>query len=148
MGALEVKQKLGQTSLKKRYPLTRQVDLSCGETWRTIIRRIESELSPPVKSEIGNAWFPVLFNSYRREYYVSLDGRIRITLDMAQMVFDQLYSAYPNLTRPSPQPDTVVIEIKGAPEEWNGVKDVAQEFPISVSRNSKYAVGCQAILYI
>lgn len=144
--SLEVKQKRERLSWKARYQLSAPCDLSCGETWRSIISRMMVELPPALKAWVGGGWTPILVNRYRREYFESSDRQVRVTLDFAQTVYDQLLSPYPNLTRSAPQPDTAILEIKGEADAWESIREVANGFPFGVSRNSKYLVGYEAIL--
>ena len=104
-----------------------------------------AELPIWMKAEVGSDSTPVLINRYRREYYVDADGDVRITLDYGQEVYDQRLSPYPNLSRRALSQNTVIIEVKGKIESWERIKGVVSEFPVSVTRNSKYALGFEAI---
>jgi hypothetical protein len=144
-GVFEVKRKLDQVSWKVRYPLTGKYDLEKGPRWASTIPEMMAELPPWMKSEVGADWTPILINRYRREYYVSGERGVRITLDSGQEVYDQRLSAHPNLSRRALSQDTVIIEVKGGIEVWERVKDVVSELPVSITRNSKYTLGFEAI---
>ena len=90
---------------------------------------------------------PTLFNRYQWEYYVSRDGAIRATLDFNQYACDQRFSLRPNLHRPLPIPDTVVIELKALPDAIERLQEVVASFPLPRSRNSKYATGLLAAIF-
>ena len=90
---------------------------------------------------------PSLFNCYQREYYVTFDGAIRATLDSAQYACDQRFSPSPNLVSSLPILNTIIIEIKGAPEEIDRLQEIIGRFPIPRSRNSKYASGLLMALH-
>jgi hypothetical protein len=98
-----------------------------------------------VAARVGNSRTPVLVNRYRREYYVASDGVVRLTLDYSQEVYDQVKSSFPNLTRRTPIPQQLVVEVKGPVHSWDAMSNIISELPVSVSKNSKYAVGFDAI---
>ncbi|MCP4526382.1 MAG: VTC domain-containing protein, partial [Aestuariibacter sp.] len=89
---------------------------------------------------------PTLLNRYRREYYVTPDGAIRVTLDFDQVAYDQRLLPRPNLRARLPIDDTVVIEIKTGQEHAERLRQVVARFPVQRSRNSKYAGGVLAAL--
>ena len=84
---------------------------------------------------------PTLLNQYQREYYVTPDDAIRVTLDFGQVAYDQRFSPRPNLRVRLPITDTVVIEIKAAREQAERLQEIAAQFPVLRSRNSKYVRG-------
>jgi hypothetical protein len=90
---------------------------------------------------------PVLLVRYWREYYVSADRAVRVTLDSDQVAHDQRFSPRPNLRTPLPAADLIAIEIKADHTRAARVQDIVADFPIPRSRNSKYAQGMLAALY-
>jgi len=83
----------------------------------------------------------VLINRYCRRYFASGDGRVRVTLDWNQRVFDQQRRSTPNFERVSNAADSLVVEFKFAPEDHARARRAIQGIPLRLSRNSKYAVG-------
>ncbi len=144
-GVLEVKRKLDQVSWKVRFALAGEYDLENGPRWAAIIPEMMAGLPDWMKAEAGTDSTPVLINRYRREYYEDGERRVRITLDYSQEVYDQRFSPYPNLSRRALSLDTLIIEVKGEVDAWERVKAVVSELPMSITRNSKYALGFEAI---
>jgi predicted alpha/beta-fold hydrolase len=89
---------------------------------------------------------PTLLTRYQREYYATPDGAVRVTLDFAQVAYDQRFSPRPNLRARLPIADTVVIEVKTTQEQAERLPEVVARFPVSRSRNSKYVRGLMAAL--
>ena len=89
--------------------------------------------------------FAILINRYRREYFVSPDGKVRVTLDARQAVYDQRPRPRPNLSRRANLPDTLVLEIKFGRSDRKLGSNMMRGIPIRVSRNSKYVIGVRAI---
>jgi hypothetical protein len=84
---------------------------------------------------------------YRREYYVSADRRVRVTLDLDQAAYDQQLGLRPNLRFRLPVSDLIVIEVKADREHAARVQEIVADFPVPRSRNSKYVQGMLAALY-
>lgn len=146
-GTVEIKRKQNRRSWKVSCPVSRRFDLQGELRWADFVAALASELPVRMIAEMESGWWPVLLNRYRREYYTTLDGEVRITIDYAQELYDQRRSPYPNLTRRTPYPaDTVIVEVKGGASSWERIMEVCSDFPMSVTKNSKYAIGCEAIL--
>ncbi|MFP6654603.1 MAG: polyphosphate polymerase domain-containing protein [Myxococcota bacterium] len=140
---LEVKRRRSGIGWKLAYrvgPLT-----LVGVPWRSIRRRIRAQLSPEATLWLDASPQPVLINRYRRRYFLSRDGRVRLTVDWNQRVYDERISSSPNLTRLANLPDTLVVELKFDRSDRKLANRHAQGIPLRISRNSKYVVGVQAI---
>ena len=94
------------------------------------------------------AYYPtaVLLSGYRREYFCSRDGKIRLTLDREHFAFDQRFGIAPNLTREFSVPNPLVAELKYAVSDKRQGDSVALRMPFRVSRHSKYVVNTSAML--
>ncbi len=143
-GTLELKFKRNRLGWKEnfRIPSLR----IAGEPWSQILRKLRGQL--PVE---GRAWIdahpqPVLVNTYWRRYFVSSDGRVRVTVDEDQQVYDQRFHASPNLTSRANLPDALIVEVKGDSDDYALVGRAIQGIPLRVGRHSKYVVGVQSIL--
>jgi hypothetical protein len=143
-GGLELKGKRNSLGWKRIFPVV-ESPWRPGASWRAIRRNLLASLP-----HLGRLWLeehpiPVLINSYRREYYVSADGLVRVTLDLDQGVWDQRFSPHPNLTRAANLPRCVVVEAKCARGDRDLASRVLQGIPIRVSRHSKYVTGVRAV---
>jgi hypothetical protein len=145
-GVVEVKRKKNSTGWKVACPMDERFDFSQGMKWADFVAKLSAGLPVRMLAEMGSAWWPVLINRYRRDYYVTAGGEIRVTVDSAQELYDQRRTVYPDLSRKVPYPDTVVVEVKAAAGSWDQIKDLCNNFPISITKNSKYGNGCGALL--
>ncbi|MDY7079159.1 MAG: polyphosphate polymerase domain-containing protein [Chloroflexota bacterium] len=139
---LELKLKQNLLGMKKRILLQCKLDLTL--PWVDIMGIIHAEtrfLPPHLFSILQTVNHPTLLNHYQREYYVTPDDAIRVTLDFAQVAYDQRLAPRPNLHIRLPIADTVVIEIKAAQEQAERLSEVVAQFPVGRSRNSKYVNG-------
>ena len=87
---------------------------------------------------------PVILNRYKRKYFISGDGKVRITVDTNLEIYDQRYKPYINVTAKTNIPQTIIVEIKTDRDNRELLSKVINGIPIRVSRNSKYvnAVTC------
>lgn len=116
-----------------------------GDSWTQIRRRMMAQVDPEARHWLGEHPFPVLINRYLREYFVSADERIRATIDIGLVIYDQRYKPVPNLTRRANLAPTIVVEIKFARSDQAYASEIIQGIPIRVSRHSKYMIGVAAI---
>lgn len=82
---------------------------------------------------------PLLFNHYKRDYFVSVCKRFRVTLD-DDMVFIKPHPIK-NFFLDIYKEDFLVVELKYLPEHDNGARHVTEHFPFRLTRNSKYVSG-------
>ena len=142
-GVLEVKHRRNRVGWKESYPVG-ALPLT-GQRWLDIQRKVRDQLEAA-----GRLWFdthpqPVLINRYRRRYFVSADGHVRLTLDWEQRVFDQRRRSTPNFERASNAAESLVVEFKFAPEDHQRASLAIQGIPLRQSRNSKYVVSVQFV---
>jgi hypothetical protein len=143
-GVLEVKRKRNQLGWKLSFPIG-AVELD-KDSWLEIRRKLRAELGDSARTWLDAAPQPVLINRYLRQYFESPGGRVRLTLDREQRVFDQRFSSRPNLTRRANLPDSVVVELKFAPADRALAAQAVQGLPLRLSRNSKYVIGVRSLL--
>ena len=138
-GQLEIKKKFARLGLKETYPFLGDLDLAAC-TWpqfhQALVQGITS--APQEILDSLRALTPVLVNRYQREYYLSMDGRIRLTLDYGTVAYQQGFGLSPNLTHPQPAQGDLVIELKAPKSEHSRIADVLSEFPQRCTANSKY----------
>ena len=136
---LELKYKRNLLGGKKQQLLDCELDWQ--RPFTHLLTTIQNAADPEWQQWLTAASQPTLINRYRREYYVTVDGAIRATLDYNQVAYDQRLSARPNVNKPLVMPDFVVIELKTTPEHIERLQWAIGRFPIPRSRNSKYVNG-------
>ena len=141
---LERKRKRNLLGTKEQMVLACELDLT--SPWAEILATIRTTAGTDWRTLLQTVHHPTLLTSYRRDYYATPDGVVRVTLDYAQAAYDQRLSPRPNLRARIPIADNVVIEIKASPGQEERLQEVAARFPARRSRNSKYASGLQVAL--
>ncbi len=85
-----------------------------------------------------------LINSYQRNYFLSADTRIRLTLDTDLRYFQMGFMGLKPLQHPL---NDAVIELKYKNDDDDLAIEVARDFPFRLSKSSKYAMGISLINY-
>lgn len=142
-GQLEIKIKQAQLGYKKQQRLSLPLSLA-ENNWRIILDRLK-ENSTGKFSALLDTLSPVLINRYQREYYVSADGNVRITLDYDMESFEQPHALKPNIKYKQLARNNVVIEVKAEQEHYQSVANVIAEFPIYTEQHSKYLNGLESL---
>ena len=140
-GQIEIKMKQGQLGYKKNQPILAEIDIA-QLTWVEIIRILQENSAGDFPSLLDNL-APVMINQYRREYYESMDGAIRVTLDYRMCAFEQSFGLSPNLNFEQPLRNNVFIEMKATKNNHKRIADSLAEFPLYCSQNSKYLNGME-----
>jgi hypothetical protein len=139
-GVLELKCRSGRVGWKEYSPIPLTFDLTA-MTWWTWIEQVRTHAKGNMAAELMWRDRPTLLNRYVREYYESVDGQVRVTLDREQTVYEQLTYTAPNLTLCAPTDGWIVIEVKARPDLHRRVSDALSALPLQVEKNSKYVSG-------
>ncbi|MBN1582687.1 MAG: polyphosphate polymerase domain-containing protein [Anaerolineae bacterium] len=141
---LELKERYGLVGAKKRTLLPCSLDMT--RRWHDILSSVRLHAGNEWQGTLLTANQPVLLVCYRREYYVSSDGMVRVTLDFEQEAYAQQFGLRPNLRNRLPEFDLIVIEVKAERAHAARVQDIVADFPIPRSRHSKYVQGMLAAI--
>lgn len=143
-GTLEIKRKRNYFGWKLRY-CVEITPYSPEMSWRSIRNKIRDQISEPGRIWLDSNPLPILLNRYRRRYFISRDGKIRVTIDNNQAVWGQRFRSKPNFTHKANLPDALVVEIKFARKDREYASQTIQGLPLRVSRHSKYMIGVNTI---
>jgi hypothetical protein len=138
---LEIKSKRGSVGFKELCPIQASFDPQRETTWDDALAVLRQQADDRFRVWLSQVSCATILNHYEREYYVSWDGQIRLTLDTQLAVYDQRFSRRPNLRCPTPLPDTMVIELKADTALADRLSDVLNTLPFRPERNSKYING-------
>jgi hypothetical protein len=146
-GALEIKSKSGSLSWKRQYPIPRTFDLT-RVSWRDWMEQVRACVDGEMAYRLSPLLRPSLLNRYWREYYVTFDGQLRLTLDYQLQVYDQRMHRVPNLQLSCDVERCVVVEVKAPPTCGRRLSDLFSHFRLQVGRNSKYVTGMESVLSV
>jgi SPX domain protein involved in polyphosphate accumulation len=142
---LELKRREGNVGWKEIYPLDISLDLSNG-TWTDLRRRLEAAASSRAVLLLARFGHSALINAYQRRYYVTPDGRVRLTLDTDLRAYGQHLSNRPNLQHRALLEERVIIELKAPADDvsFQALTDALARFPLRPDRHSKFVHGMLA----
>jgi hypothetical protein len=87
---------------------------------------------------------PWVANRYRRRYFCSGDGKVRLTIDRQIECLDARLDGVPLRPIPAVNPETVV-ELKYDPADTDSAVAIALKFPFRLTRFSKYIRGIESL---
>jgi len=140
----ELKSKEYALGYKRSSPAGLSLDLRAAH-WPEMVKALRDRCGPPISLYLDAFPRPVLLVRYRRSYYESADGALRVTLDADLEMYDQLFSRAPNLDHPSAPSERVVIEFKAPQSQESRIERALQGCPVHLSRHSKYVTGSQEV---
>ena len=145
-GSLEFKFKKNIYGYKKIFKIN-NLTLNLNSNWKDIKNKILKKLTPEYKILFDINSEKILINRYKREYFISRDKKLRVTLDRNIEIFDQRTALIkPNFKFKNFTQDHLVIEFKFNKEDKMFLNDLDINIPIKASRNSKYINGVRSIL--
>jgi hypothetical protein len=136
---LELKRKKGLVGQKLGFPLPPfTLDAACDVP--AVFAR--ARLTERLELYLGTLQ-PTLLNRYERRYYLSADGDFRLTLDTG-LEFHCIGARANRFGERTRFRDRTIVELK---YECGGERAaaVANEFPMRISKSSKYVVGIDAL---
>ena len=144
-GTLEVKQKKNCFGWKSRFEVPNSL-IKKHYSWQESSCFLDKQL--PLEGKLWINRFPiqVLINRYKREYFISFDNKVRVTIDTMQSVWDQLGKSLPNLHFKTNHPNLIIIEFKFDNRFRKYASDIMQGIPLRVGRYSKYVSGVRSLI--
>ena len=147
-GSLEFKFRKNVYGYKKVFKI-KNLTLNLNSKWSEIKNKILNALTPEYKILYNRNSEKILINQYKREYFISKNKKLRITLDKNIKIFDQRFTFdKPNFKFKNYTQDYSVMEFKFNKEDKILLNDLDISVPIKASRNSKYINGVRSILGI
>jgi hypothetical protein len=143
---LEVKLRRNKLGWKLSYPVSGAPQ--SGESWREVQSRVRQQLPADARVRFDAHPMAVLTNRYHRQYFLSGDGLVRLTIDTNLRAYDQRFGRGPNVARSLELPDMLVVEFKFSPRDRRAAMEMIRGIPLRVSRSSKYSIACAAIAVI
>ena len=131
---LEFKKKLGVYSWKELYRNSYCINPSA-QNWPNFILPLSNDSTLPLK-RISDS--PVSIVTYNREYYISFDNKVRVTIDRNLKTYEQTNLLRPNFIFHRKHPKTIVMEIKVSAKNSNLIREVCRDIPFNPQRFSKY----------
>ncbi len=140
---LERKVKRGSVSGKASYPL-RVLSVNGALAPQDLEAALHGAGLPEVLRSALRHLKPVLVNRYRRHYFQSGDGHVRLTAD-TDLQFLNVNPATGKLTPAAPSAPGVILELKYDPRDADRAAQITNAFPMRLTRCSKYVLGVERL---
>lgn len=147
-GQLELKSRRGRVGWKLVQPVRRVFDLRVCD-WSDFQRDLAAythQGQDKTFDEMLRISKPLVINRYKRDYYVSADEHVRLTLDYQISTYSQLLTPRPNLSFAQPAHGVMLIEFKCEVPYARQLPDVLAGFPLRVNRHSKYVTALDVMM--
>jgi len=135
-GNLEFKRKHNNEGWKEQFGV--ELTGESVKTYREILAFIQKNIPLDKQIEFSKYNLPTVLNNYNRKYYITMDSKIRVTVDTSITAYDQRWSDKVSAARRIIMPDVVIVEFKFSPGDKNLLVELINNFPFRVSKNSKY----------
>lgn len=140
---VEVKTKHAAVVGKRRFAAP-SIEMRPGIGGAELAEWLRGSTVPPVDAALLADLRPTLATSYGRSYWLSHDGRCRLTID-ADIAYVRLHPFGNDFRDRIADDRRVVVELKYAVEDEEVGPDLARDLRLRVSRNSKYARGIELL---
>jgi len=138
-GQMEVKNKSESAGWKFIEKLSQGFELK-NRNWEVLMDDFRA-VSSGVIRELLSVSRPVLLTVYHREYFVSANGRVRLTVDSKLTGYDQYFHARPNIRFPHRRDEQVILELKSETGQLADLTDALSHFPVRAGRYSKFVTN-------
>ena len=140
-GNLEMKHKKYRLGWKDICPL--EVPSTLTQNWQGFTAFLFDEYPDFFPASDCEAITPVLQTRFYRQYLISADGRLRVTVDTELEIFEQLGHVSQNFDDRLDLTDQCIVELKFEPADYDHLHPYLTELPSRPVRCSKYVTGVQ-----
>jgi hypothetical protein len=136
---LERKMKRGMVSGKEAHLLP-PLPMNGACTRSLLETAFDSAVFPPLLRSALRLVEPALFNRYHRHYFLSRDGKFRLTVDSHLQFAGARFNCRPAIGS-LPAASTVIIEVKFEPDSAENAAGITNALPFRLARFSNYVEG-------
>jgi SPX domain protein involved in polyphosphate accumulation len=138
---LELKIKDGLAGKKRSYALN-PFTIDRDFTRLSLSQAFDHPRLPEWVKEKLASYTPSLLNSYKRQYFLSRNRKIRVTLDK-EMTYYAVSARNNTFAKKYIENQKVIVEMKYSLEEADTASQITQHFPMRMTKSSKYVNGIE-----
>lgn len=138
-GQVEVKNKSELAGWKLIEKLEADFVLE-NSNWAGLIDQMRGASSGVIK-ELLSISRPVVLTVYYREYFVSADRQVRLTIDSRLKGYSQFLTSRPNINFSQPGDGQIILELKSDINQAAELADMLSHFPVRAGRYSKFVTN-------
>ncbi len=143
---LEIKGRTGSVGWKWQFDAGEPPDLR-QTTWRSIQSAAIRKVSPALALLWQQQPVATLVNRYSRQYFLSRDCRMRLTVDKDLCHWPQRSQGRPQLQVGAPLDELVVLEMKCAIADRELAASALADWPLRVVQHSKFVRGMEFLVH-
>lgn len=137
---LEEKSRRGELSFKRGVELERALEIEGAQpSW--LWRRAGALVPPRWREHLARAECPTQWLAYRREYWETASGRVRVTIDRELRAWDQRFRSRIERREPTPLPDVTIVELKAPPDAYDELRELCSALSARPERCSKLGLA-------
>jgi len=105
------------------------------------LAHIKANLTPAWKVNLERGMEPVQWISYLREYFISGNGKVRVTVDRNLQSWDQRGMWRLSNKYAAPMQKLIIVEVKCAVDDYEEANSVITKLPLMVGKSSKFVMA-------
>jgi len=137
---LEEKSRRGELGFKRADELDGPFDVEHAMS-RELLARLRALAPARWRAHLARDIRPSHWTAYRREYLVTADGRVRVTIDRDLRAFDQRFLARVERGAATPLPNVTIVELKARPDARDELRELCCSLSARPERCSKLALA-------
>ena len=139
-GKLELKVREGTVGWKEIVPVEAAVDVE-GARRNAFMKRLTENAPLEWRIRLSEGLDPVQWIAYLREYFVTANGRVRLTVDRKLKAWDQRGRFMLSSLFATPLPRVVIVEAKCDSEDYDEMRELMNRLPLYVDKCSKFVLA-------
>jgi VTC domain len=139
-GHLEMKVRENTLGWKHSLPFQERVAVE-GVRRSDFMAQIRNNLTPAWRVNLDWGMEPVQWISYLRDYFISSNGKVRVTVDRNLKSWDQRPHWRLNRKFASPLQKMIIVEVKCAVGDYDAGHSVVSKMPLVVGKSSKFVMA-------
>lgn len=128
---------LGSKDVLRRVPIT-LTSATRRSFWKALHESVPALWQRRLRGREPAQWV-----RYRRDYFGSADGDLRVTVDRELSAFDQRYEYALSCKHPTPLPSLLIVEIKASADHREAIESWLQGVGLRPSKCSKFVLATQ-----
>jgi len=136
---LEIKEKFNNLVRKNVETISTELDLSRSAVRSSSFQSLFQRSNLKFKLTYSKLFQPTLFNQYSRDYYITANEKVRITLD--QRIFYSNPDKIVINSRKNSSNFDIICEVKFGKSDFDYAMSLVNSIPFKRSRYSKYSTG-------
>ncbi|MCH8270691.1 MAG: VTC domain-containing protein [Planctomycetes bacterium] len=139
-GTLERKIRQNLLGWKRSFSYPEPIRVN-GASRLGFVRSLWHAAPPEFRAVLDDGQEPAQWISYTRDYLITGDGTIRVTVDHGVRSADQRDRAALSFDCPTPTPNVTIVECKVARHRYDALREFLNSMPLVIDKCSKFVIA-------